>query len=252
MAGPVLVRVTPENVDEIGVHCVAGRSHPGRQAKIEWFKREYGRGLRLLLLVPAASGKSVGFIEYAPGESAWRAVDAPGHLVVHCLWVNEAGKGHGSRLIRAVVAEAEEEARDGVAVVTSSGTWCAKSAIYEKNGFELVDESGPFGLYLRRVGTSARAPRLAKPRASGADEPLVFRHSAQCPFVAKAVGELSAEAHACGVRLKLRELQGSRDARRSPTPYGVTSLERGGRVLADHAISRTRFRNILRQEGLLS
>jgi L-amino acid N-acyltransferase YncA len=251
MPDPDLIHVTPENVDEIGIHCVGSKEHPGRKPKIEWFKREYKRGLRILMLFSAKAGKSVGFIEYAPGESAWRAVNAPNYLVVHCIWVKSAGKGYGSKLINEVLVEAKNKRRHGVVVVTSTGTWCAKSAIFEKNGFKLVNKSEPFGLYVKKAKKSAEDPGFATTCPSKAKNLLVFRYSSQCPYVAKAVEELSAEAGARKVRLKLQEIKTPREARSAPTPYGVTSLEMGNKVLVDHAISRTRFRNILRQEGLI-
>lgn len=34
-----------------------------------------------------------GFIEYLPGEHAWRAVHADGYLFIHCLWVVGKSKG---------------------------------------------------------------------------------------------------------------------------------------------------------------
>jgi L-amino acid N-acyltransferase YncA len=166
MPDPQLMRVTPANVDQLGIHCVESREHPGRQAKIEWFKREYARGLRILMVWSAQAGKSVGFIEYAPGESAWRAVRAANYLVVHCICVKVAGKGqgHGSRLVHEVLDEAQKEQKNGVVVVTSTGTWCAKSAIFEKNGFERIDERPPFGLWVARAEgsqNSARGPLRA-------------------------------------------------------------------------------------------
>ena len=252
MTAPDLIELTPENVEDYGIHCVADARHPGRRAKIDWFKKEYPRGLRIRLLVTGAAPKSVGFIEFAPGEHTWRAVEAPGYQVVHCIWVKTAGRGYGSRLIRGVVDTAREENKAGVAVVSSSGTWCAKTAIFEKNGFEAIDDRPPFALLVKKLDLGAPDPTFAACSAPGNRSSLVFRHSAQCPYVVKAVSELRAEAESRGVRLELVEIATSNRSRLAPTPYGVTSLSLGPKVLADHAISRTRFTNILRQEKLIS
>jgi ribosomal protein S18 acetylase RimI-like enzyme len=248
---PDLFELTPDNVDDYGIHCVADPRHPGRQAKIDWFKQEYHNGLRIRMLVSGAPRKSIGFIEYVPGEHTWRAVVAPGYLVVHCIWVKIAGKGYGSMLVREVVEEARKGKKDGVAVVSSTGTWCAKAAIFERNGFKPIDERAPFSLLVRKLRKLAADPGFAACSAPSKKNSLVFRHSAQCPYVAKALSELTAEAESRGVRLELVEITTSSEARLAPTPYGVTALSLGTRVLADHAISRTRFRNILRQEGLI-
>ena len=250
MPKPALLAITPDNVDEFGIHCVADRKHPGRALKIAWFKQEYANGLRIALLVDE-NGKSIGFIEYAPGEHAWRAVEAPTYLVIHCLWVKAAGSGLGSRLIAYVVAEAKSQGRDGVAVVASSGTWCTDSRIYEKTGFEIVETWGEtFMLCVKPVVSGAASPTFADCPAPPSTGRLEFRYSGQCPYVARCVDELPAEATARGVDLEVTEIATAAEARASPTPYGVTSLALGEKVLVDHAISRTRFRNILRQEGL--
>jgi hypothetical protein len=43
-----------------------------------------------------ARASECSFIEYIPGEQAWRAVHADGYLLIHCLWV--VGKSKGPRL----------------------------------------------------------------------------------------------------------------------------------------------------------
>jgi hypothetical protein len=41
------------------------------------------------------------------------------------------------------------------------------------------------------------------------------------------------------------DLESWSDAQNAPTPYAVFALIYNGRLLADHQISRTRFRNIM-------
>lgn len=63
--------------------------------------------------------RSAGFIEYIPGEFAWRAVKAQGYMVIHCLWVvgKSKKKGYGSRLLNDCVTDAREMGMHGVAMV---------------------------------------------------------------------------------------------------------------------------------------
>jgi len=44
---------------------------------------------------------------------------------------------------------------------------------------------------------------------------------------------------------RLVDLGSCREAQNAPTPYAVFALIHQGRLLADHPISRTRFRNIM-------
>lgn len=245
-----VISITPDNVDELGIHCVASRKHAGRRRKVEWFKKHYASGLRILML---HDGKgSIGFIEYAPGESVWRAIEAPGFLVIHCIWVKASGQGHASRLIDSVVVEAGRRRLAGVVALASEGTWCIGPEIFLKNGFSITQRQPPFQLCVRLlVDECEPEPRFSSRELTGDEGSLVLRYSGQCPYVGKCLDELPDEAAAQGVVLELVEIAEAGDARRSPTPYGVVSLALGSKVLADHAISRTRFRNILKKEGLL-
>jgi len=43
------------------------------------------------------------------------------------------------------------------------------------------------------------------------------------------------------------DLESWSDAQNAPTPYAIFALIYNGRLLADHQISRTRFRNIMKE-----
>ena len=57
---------------------------------------------------------------------------------------------------------------------------------------------------------------------------------------------------ACGLELKLKvtELKSAAEAQNAPSYYGVFNLLWNGRLLADHYVSRGRFKNILQKEIL--
>jgi len=98
-----LEKVGPENLSECGIGCLANPKNPGYPAKVEWLQKTFRDGLRILLFRDE-KGKPLAFLEYVPGEYAWRPVDAKGWLFIHCLWVYPEGQkvgGLGSRLIRA-------------------------------------------------------------------------------------------------------------------------------------------------------
>jgi hypothetical protein len=78
---------------------------------------------------------------------------------------------------------------------------------------------------------------------------LQLIYTNQCPYIGKAVAELPPVAEQHGIQLQLLELNDPAEAReRIPSPYGVISLVYQGRLLADHPISATRFKNILQKE----
>ena len=253
MADFSIITVDRDNVDEMGFFCVKNKKHPGYAAKRAWLDQRFEEGLRIkLLLTP--EGEQAGFLEYIPGQHTWRVVRAPDHLVIHCIWVKAAKSPHrgiASALLDACTEDAESTGKEGVAVVTSDGPWMVGKAVFLKHGFEQVDEAPPcFQLMVRQTGGGPPPSfpnnwdeRLRRCR----DLQLLYTN--QCPYIGKAIAELPLVAERHGIRLHLVELSDATEAQeRMPSPYGVISLVYQGRLLADHPISATRFKNILQKE----
>lgn len=258
MTAPELVLVGSDNLEQCGIGCIANRRHVGFQPKVQWLQRRFDEGLRYLLFRDER-GKALAFLEFVPGEAAWRPVDADGWLFIHCLWVYREGQkvgGLGSRLIQACVEEARKQQRDGVAVMVSNGPWMVGAQIYLRNGFEVVDESDRFQLlvhrFARRGKTAApstpqirRQPDLA-PYQNG----LHLVYAPQCPMLPKSVHDLTEMAAENGLELQVTELATPRQAQQSPSLYGVYALLWNGRLLADHYVSKGRFKGLLHKEIL--
>ena len=247
-----LVRVGPENLSECGIGCLKNRDNPGYGCKVRWLRKRFAEGLRLLLFRDQGE-KPLAFLEYVPGEFAWRPVDAAGWLFVHCLWVFAAGQqlgGLGGRLIRACIEEAERSGRTGVAAMVSDGTWMAGKGIFLKNGFTKIAERDRFELVVHRLREGA-APRFRDIDGnSGKLRGLHIVYADQCPMLSKSVNDLSQMAAEFGLNLRVTVLQSAPEAQNAPSYYGAFSLLWNGRLLSDHYVSKGRFRNILRKEIL--
>jgi len=87
----------------------------------------------------------LGFIEYIPGEFAWRPVEARGCLFIHCLWAvgQSRGKGFASALLEKCMANARRSNRDGVAMVVSDLGYMKWKRFLVKHGFDAVDVASP-------------------------------------------------------------------------------------------------------------
>jgi hypothetical protein len=95
-----IVDVNEANIDEYGLLCLKSKKNTeGYKKKIEWVKKRFKEGLRLKLLIvnerPKRGFKSRGFIEYIPGEYAWRGISAKGYMIIHCIWVVGKNRQHG-------------------------------------------------------------------------------------------------------------------------------------------------------------
>ena len=110
MSKVTLEKIGPENLSACGIGCLINAKNQGYQAKVEWLQKRFAEGLRFLLFRDE-EGKPLAFLEYVPGEYAWRPVEAKGWLFVHCLWVYPRGQkvgGLGSRLLQACLQEARQ------------------------------------------------------------------------------------------------------------------------------------------------
>ena len=68
-----LIKVmSEENILKYGLGCLSNQKHPGFEAKLNWIKKEFKKGLTLIVLT--VNGKSAGMIEYTHSENFWRPV----------------------------------------------------------------------------------------------------------------------------------------------------------------------------------
>jgi hypothetical protein len=250
---PVLIDLDAANLDQFPLCGIKNASHPGLAAKRCWLKAQFATGLKAKTLV-GADGKPRGYIEYAPGESAWRGVRAQGYMLIHCLWIyarRDQGKGWGGVMVDACLADARAAGMNGVAVVTRDGPWSAHRALFEAKGFKVAATAAPdYQLLVHKFYANAPNPVFAgdyEQKAARFAKGLTLIRSAQCPHIAKFADEIAqAAVEEHQLTPKVVELKTCRDAQAAPTPYAVFALLYQGRVVADHQVSRTRFRNIMK------
>ena len=247
-------KVGPENLSECGIGCLANRQHPGYQSKVDWVQRSFADGLRFLL-ARNGDGQPLGFLEYVPGEFAWRPV-GPCRMAVRPLplgvsALGERWAGWGSRLIQACLAEARRQRAVGVAALVSDGPLMAGREIFLKNGFKQIGQRNRFQLVIHqlRKGPEPRFRDIQgiEPKAPG----LHLLYCAQCPINAKSATGLSEMAAEHGLELKVTVLRTAQEAQSAPSYYGVFNLMWNGRLLADHGVSKGRFKNLLHREILM-
>lgn len=161
---PITVNV--DNLDRHGFFCyMSKRKAPGYAQKREWLAARFAEGLKLHM-VHEVGGRTVGFIEYIPGEFAWRAVYAPDYLVIHCLWVvgQGKGKGYGAQLLQLCLDDARVQNKHGVVMLASDGVWLAKKDIFLKHGFAEVGQAPPpFRLLAQRFDFTKRLAEIVAP-----------------------------------------------------------------------------------------
>ncbi len=149
-----IIDMDAENIFEYGFCGTKNIQHEGCRRKSEWFKKRLTEGMKYKVLYSEEKG-AVGLIEYIPGEYAWRAVEADGYMVIHCLCIfykPYREKGVASKMIDECINDAKKEKKHGVAVVTRNGAWMAGKDIFVKMRFEVVDKAEPdFELLVKKI-----------------------------------------------------------------------------------------------------
>jgi len=237
-----IIEVNKENVSENGFFCYMSKTRSeGYQRKLKWLNDRFDEGLKIKMLDLKQGGR--GFIEYIPGDFAWRAVKAKGYMFIHCIWVvgKSKGKGYATLLLNECVKDAKKTGMKGVAVVTSEGNWLVGKEFFSRHGFESVDQYPPFELMVKKFdeGLSPSFSGDFEERLRECGEGLVVIRSDQCPYINAAVKAALDAAGELGIRTKVVELKSSEDVRRlSPSPYGVFTMVYDGKLVSYHGLAK--------------
>jgi len=251
-----IVDVNESNLDEYDLFCQKSRKEgTGYQNKVKWIKDRFKEGLRLKLLLINEGSKrgftSRGFIEYIPGEYAWRGIDAKDYMVIHCIWVigRWKEKGYGTHLLNACVEDARKQKKAGVAMVTSSGSGLADKKLFLKNGFESVDSAPPsFELLVKTFGDVPLPvfPKNWDERLSKYGSGLTIIHSHQCPYLDDGVAIVLEATKEKGIETKVIELKNSEEVQNlAPSAYGVFNIVYNEKLLSYHCLTKKELLKLL-------
>ncbi len=250
-----IIEMTPKDAGKVPLCGHKDASKEPYQHKFRWIKERMSEGLKVKMLGTPDDGL-VGYIEYVPGERAWRAVNAEGYMFIHCIyiqWKRYKGRGYGTLLVEDCLKDARKANMNGVAVVTREGTWMAGKELFLKNGFEEVEKAPPdFSLLVKKFKKSAPTPsfkgqwdRKRKKFGKG----LTIITSGQCPHNVTMVNDIAEIARdRYEIEPRIVEYRSYRQAQNAPWPYAVAGLLYDGKLVADHTISGTRFRLIMEKE----
>ncbi len=207
---PIIIDVNEENISQYTPTCFLNPSNIGYQIKAKWLKQRFSEGLKIKLLYLENDKKYHGFIEYVPGENAWRAVEAKDYLFIHCIWVNPnafKNKGYGSLLVEECVKDAKAQGKAGVAVMASEGPFMAKKDLFIKNGFREVQTSGVFTLLVKQLRKAAE-PKFKDCESNLTSyDGLNIAYSNQCPWVNRFMSELGETIEKKGLKINVVELK---------------------------------------------
>lgn len=245
-----IIPIDENNVDKLGFFCyMSKRKEPGWKQKREWLSQRFKEGLKILM-VNEVGRRITAFIEYIPGEYAWRAVYAPGYLVIHCLWVVGQGraKGFGSRLIEACVQDARAQDKLGVVMVSSDRPWLADKEAFLRNGFKQIDQAPPsFQLlvYQLKPGPAPYFPTDWEERQARFGSGLTVIRTGQCPYMENATRQVESIGEKYHLPTKVIEFKTSQELRENaPNPYGTFSVIKDGKLLSYYYLTEADYEKL--------
>lgn len=245
-----MVNVTPQNAEKETFFCIKDIKKEGFKSKQRWFNKRYAEGLRMKIL--KINAKMIGCIEYVPANQAWRPIDAPDFMFIHCITVyskKDRNHGFGAMLIEEAINEAKKLGLSGVCTMTSNGSWVAEKKVFEQNGFIQVDKRGRFELMSKKWNNKIQAPKLIDWKSNQKQyKGWHLIYADQCPWHEKSVFDLLNTAMDYGIDLKIKKIKTVEEAKQAPSGFAVYSLVHNGKLLEDHYLSATRFKNILKKE----
>ncbi|UCC99373.1 MAG: YoaP domain-containing protein [Phycisphaerales bacterium] len=248
------VNVTQDNFCGLPCCGIKDTENEGHERKSKWLKTYFKRDLQARVLL-AEKNVQCGYIEYLPGQYAWREVEADDYMFIHCIWTffkKSQRKGYGRLLIQACVDDAKRAKMKGVAVLARKRPWLAGSSIFLRNGFEIVGRVPPdYELLVRRLSKTAPNPRFKDrwdQRLKKYGKGLTIIRANQCPHTIR-FGDRIAEVveRVYGLKPRIVELKTYQQAQNAPTRYAVFAVIYDGQLLADHQISAERFKNIMNE-----
>jgi hypothetical protein len=214
---------------------------------MKWIERRQQEGLRIKILF--SDEKQLGFIEYVPGEYAWRPVDADNYFFIHCLFIYPnkfRNAGAATLMIDQVIKEARKLDKDGICVMTSNGPWISTKKVFEKIGFTKVDKRGRFELMCYKLKEDAPNPKLIDwDKNMDKHKGWQLYYADQCPWHDKGAKTLELVATERNIPLKIYKITSALEAKKVPSGFGVFALIKDGKLIEDHYISKRRFENIL-------
>jgi GNAT superfamily N-acetyltransferase len=247
-----VIDINQNNFQQLPICGIKDTEHEGRICKTKWLKTYFKKGAKAKLLF-TEKNMQFGYIEYLPGQYAWRGVDADGYMFIHCIWTHlkkYQRKGYGGLLIKACIDDAKKEKMKGVAVLARQKPWLANSSIFLKHGFKIVDTTPPdYELLVRKFNKSAPNPKFKDNwdrKLKKYDKGLTIIIANQCPYTIRHANNIVDMARKkYKLKPQIVHIKTFRQAQNAPTPYAAFTIIYNGQLLTDHQISAARFRNIM-------
>jgi ribosomal protein S18 acetylase RimI-like enzyme len=242
------VNLNADNMASEHLCCaIADKKHQaGVAGKREWLGDRVKEGHIFRKL--DAQGKV--FIEYAPLETAWVPVVGDRYIYIYCLWVSGSfkGKGYGRELLAYCIADAKEQNKSGVCIISSKKKkpFLSEKKFMQKFGFETVDTiDGEYELMaLSFDGTKPRFAANAKKQAVDSAT-LTIYYGPQCPYIPNCIEQIESYCRENSIPVELIKVDTLEKAKALPCVFNNWAVFYKGRFETVHLLNEGYLKKML-------
>lgn len=244
----VIMNLDQNNIDNEHICCaIADKKHQaGVDMKKAWLKERFTEGHVFRRL----NEKAKVFIEYAPLENAWIPVLGENYLYIYCLWVSGSykGKGYGKELVEFCIADAKEQNKSGICIISSKKKkpFLSDKKFMQKFGFVTVDtiDDEYELLALSFDGTKPYFSETAK-KQSIDSKALTIYYGEQCPYIPNCIKEVQDYCRKNNVPLELIRVDTLEKSKSLPCVFNNWAVFYNGRFETLHLLNEGYLKKLL-------
>ncbi len=239
------IKLTLDNLEKEHICCAISNNKDIQVAsKKAWLKERIKDGL--VFLKSTERGKC--FIEYIPAENAWCPIEANDYMHINCFWVSGSFKGHGyaNDLLNACIADAKEQGKCGLTVISSPKKmpFLSDPKYLAYKGFKVADKANPnFTLMYLSFDENAPVPKFKEQ----AKQPhidkqgFVVYYTHDCPFTAKYVPLVQQMAKDKGIPFESVLIDSKEKAQNAPMAWTNYAVFYNGQYISNEILNEKKF-----------
>ena len=239
------IKLTLDNLEKEHICCAISNNKDIQVAsKKAWLKERIKDGL--VFLKSTERGKC--FIEYIPAENAWCPIEATGYMHINCFWVSGSFKGHGyaNDLLNACIADAKEQGKCGLTVISSPKKmpFLSDPKYLAYKGFKVADKANPnFSLMYLSFDENASVPKFKEqakqPHIDKQGFVVYYTHG--CPFTAKYVPLVQQTAKDKGIPFESVLIDSKEKAQNAPMAWTNYAVFYNGQYISNEILNEKKF-----------
>ena len=239
------IKLTLDNLEKEHICCAISNNKDIQVAsKKAWLKEMIKDGL--VFLKSTERGKC--FIEYIPAENAWCPIEANDYMHINCFWVSGSFKGHGyaNDLLNACIADAKEQGKCGLTVISSPKKmpFLSDPKYLAYKGFKVADKANPnFTLMYLSFDENASVPKFKEqakqPHIDKQGFVVYYTHG--CPFTAKYVPLVQQTAKDKDIPFESVLIDSKEKAQNAPMAWTNYAVFYNGQYISNEILNEKKF-----------